>query len=285
MEWIDRLNKAIAYVEEHITEEIDYKQVAEIACCSSYHFQRMFAYLADVPLSEYIRRRKMSLAVTDLQRNSMKIIDIALKYGYSSPTAFNRAFQSVHGVAPSLVKGGSVPLKSFLPISFKITVKGVEEMNYRIEKKDAFRIVGVAEPLEKEIEKNFEIVPKMWEKAAVNGTVQKLSTMMDSQPMGILGVCIGNDHAEDWRYFIAVASTREAEGSFEEYTVQEFTWAIFPGEGQCPGAIQELEKQIITDWLPTSGYEYDNGPDIEVYLTPDPQNAKFEVWIPITKKV
>lgn len=284
MEWTERFNKAIGYIEEHITEEIDYGKVAEIACCSSYHFQRMFAYLADVPLSEYIRRRRMSLAVADLQSGNEKIVDIALKYCYSSPTAFNRAFQSVHGIAPSMVKSDGVSLKLFPPISFKITVKGVMEMNYRIEKRDAFRIVGVAEPLEKEIEKNFEIVPKMWEKASVNGTVQKLSAMMDSQPMGILGVCIGNDHAEDWRYFIAVASTQDAGDSFEEYTVQPFTWAVFPGEGQCPAAIQDLEKRIITDWLPTSGFEYDNGPDIEVYLNADPLNAKFEVWIPVVKK-
>jgi len=285
MEWIERLNSVVVYIEEHITEEIEHDKLAAIAYCSSYHFQRMFAYLADVPLSEYIRRRKMSLAVADLYGGNMRIIDVALKYGYQSPTAFNRAFQSVHGIAPSLVKDGGVSLKSFPPISFKITVKGVEEMNFRIETKEAFRIVGVAEPLEKEMEKNFDIVPKMWEKAAINGTVQKLSDLMDSQPMGILGVCIGNDQAEDWRYFIAVASSHNATEPFEEYTIPAFTWAIFPGKGQCPGAIQELEKRIITDWLPTSGYEYDNGPDVEVYLTPDPQDAKFEVWIPITKKV
>ena len=284
MEWIERLNNAIGYIEEHIIEEIDYRKAAEIACCSSYHFQRMFAYLADVPLSEYIRRRRMSLAAADLQGGDQKIVDIALKYGYSSPTAFNRAFQSVHGIAPSVAKSDGVSLKSYPPISFIITVKGVVEMNYRIEKKGAFRIVGVAEPLEKEIEKNFEIVPKMWERASANGTVQKLSEMMDSQPMGILGVCIGIDKEEDRRYFIAVASNEKTDGSFEEYTVQPFLWAIFPGEGQCPSAIQELEKQIITDWLPTSGYEYDNGPDIEVYLDNDPLNAKFEVWIPIVKK-
>ena len=141
MEWIERLNDAISYIEEHLTEEIDYEQLGRIACCSSYHFQRMFTYMAGVPLSEYIRRRKMSLAAVDLQSNHMKIIDTAEKYGYQSPTAFNRAFQSVHGIAPSAVKSGGVAVKSFPPVSFKITVKGVEEMNYRIETKDAFRIV------------------------------------------------------------------------------------------------------------------------------------------------
>lgn len=282
MEWIERLNAAVNYLEEHLTEAIDYDKVAQIACCSTYHFQRMFAYMASVPLSEYIRRRRMSLAAVDLQSGDAKIIDVALKYGYNSPTAFNRAFQSVHGYAPSLVKAGSVSLKAFPPISFKLTIKGVEAMNYRIETKEAFRVIGIAEPLDKDMEKNFAVVPQMWQKAAMDGTIQKLATMIDTQPMGILGVSICND-LEDWRYLIAAASTKEIDGTLEEYVVPALTWAIFPGEGPCPQAIQELEKRIVTDWLPTSGYEYDNGPDIEVYLNADPQNQKFEVWIPVRK--
>jgi len=109
--------------------------------------------MAGVPLSEYIRRRRMSLVAVDLQSGGDKVIDVALKYGYSSPTAFSRAFQAIHGVAPSLAKEPGIVLKSFPPISFKITVKGVEEMDYRIEKKDGFRIVGISMPLHKEIEK------------------------------------------------------------------------------------------------------------------------------------
>ena len=115
MEWIERLNEAIGYIEEHLTEEIDMEQLGRIACCSSYHFQRMFTYMAGVPLSEYIRRRKMSLAAVDLQGKDMKIIDAAYKYGYSSPTAFNRAFQSVHGIAPSALKKEGISVKSFPP--------------------------------------------------------------------------------------------------------------------------------------------------------------------------
>lgn len=283
MEWIERLNKAINYIEEHITTEIDYDQVAKVACCSTYHFQRMFAYMSGIPLSEYIRRRRMSLAAADLQNTSEKIIDIALKYGYNSPTSFNRAFQSIHEVAPSAAKKEGILLKSYPPISFKITIKGVEEMNYRIEKKEAFRIIGVSKPLHKEIEKNFSIIPQMWQKAAVDGTIPKLSAMMNCEPMGVLGVSACND-IEQWKYFIAVSSSMSIDEALEEYTVPAFTWAIFSGEGVCPKAIQDLEKRIVTEWLPTSGYEYDNGPDIELYLNPDPQNAKFEVWIPITKK-
>lgn len=281
MEWIENFNKAINYMEEHIREEVDYEKTAQIACCSVFHFQRMFTYMAGLPLSEYIRRRRMSLAAVDLQGSNDKIIEIALKYGYSSPTAFNRAFQGVHGIAPSAARKEGMILKSYPPISFKITIKGVEEMNYRVEEKEAFRIVGVSQPLFKEIEKNFEIVPAMWGKAAADGTIEKLASMMNSSPKGLLGVsACGN--AEEWKYFIAVASTDQAK-DLEEYEIPASVWAVFPGSGTNL-SIQELEKRIVTEWLPTSGYEYGNAPDIEVYLNPDPNNAQYEVWIPVVKK-
>ena len=202
MEWIERLNTAMTYIEEHLTEEMDYEQLGKIACCSSYHFQRMFSYMAGVPMAEYIRRRKMSLAAAELASGE-KVLDVALKYGYDSPTSFNRAFQKIHGVTPSEAKAGGVSVKAFPPISFKISIKGEAEMNYRIEKKEAFRIIGVSEPLEQEIEKNFETVPKMWQKAAMEGTVLKLSTLIKDEPKAILGVSACG--AEDqWRYYISV---------------------------------------------------------------------------------
>ncbi len=281
MEWIDRMNGAIRYIEGHLTDEIDYEQLGRIACCSAYHFRRMFTYMAGIPLSGYIRRRKMSLAAVDLQSGAQKIIDVAGKYGYSSPTAFNRAFQSVHGIPLSAVRGEGVTVRSFPPLVFKITVKGVEEMEYRIETKEAFHIIGISMPLHREIEKNFEVVPGMWQKAAMDGTIQKLAGMMDTPLKGILGVSACGDE-EEWRYFIAVASAQAAEG-FERYEVPAATWAVFPGSGTNQ-SIQELERRIVTEWLPTSGYEYGNAPDIEVYLDPDPQNAQYEVWIPVRKK-
>ncbi len=281
MEWMERLNDAIRYIEDHLTDEIDYAQLGKIACCSSYHFQRMFTYMAGFPLSEYIRKRKMSLAAVDLQDRDRKIIDIAAKYGYQSPTAFNRAFQSVHGIAPSAVKNEGVTIKSFPSITFKITVKGVEEMNYRIETKEAFRIVGVSVPLQKDIEQNFAVIPSKWQEILENGTLQQLTRMMDTPPMGVLGVSICND-TEPWRYFIAVSSSQETD-SFEQYTIPAATWAIFSGEGSGQ-SIQDLERRIVTEWLPASGYEYGNAPDVEVYLNPDPQNTQYEVWIPVVKK-
>lgn len=281
MEWIERLNKTISYIEEHLAEEISYDELAHIACCSSYHYQRIFAYMAGIPLSEYIRRRRMSLAAIELQSGNKKIIDIGMKYGYASPTAFNRAFQSVHGIAPSIAKKGGTTIKSYPPISFKLTVKGVEELSYRIETKDSFRIVGASFPLDKEIENNFIAVPQMWQNAAINGTFEKITPLMNNQPMGVLGVSVCNNK-EEWQYFIAVSSSIDTDNSLDEDIIPACTWAIFSGIGTGI-SIQELERRIITEWLPTSGYEYDNAPDMEVYLNPDPNNMQYEVWIPIKK--
>lgn len=276
MEWIDRLNRAVEYLEEHL-EAPELREAAKIACCSPYHFQRMFTLLAGVPLSEYIRRRRMSRAAADLQSGE-KIVDAALKYGYSSPTAFNRAFQAVHGLPPSAAKTPGAALKSYPPLRFAITVQGVEEMEYRIEKKGPFRVLGVSAPLKKDMEENFKCVPELWGRAAVDGTIPRLAALMDGEPKGLLGVCDGVDSS---KYYIAVASSAPDGEGLEAYTIPAFTWAVFPGQGESAAAVQALERRVVTEWLPTSGYEYAEGPDVEVYL--DPGCTKFEVWIPVVK--
>jgi len=160
-------------------------------------------------------------------------------------------------------------------------MKGDKKMECRIEKKEAFRIIGISRPLSKEMEENFEVVPKMWMDAVADGTVQRLAEMMDMQPMGILGVSVcGNE--EPWKYFIAAASSKR-DDSLEEYMVPASTWAIFAGSGKNT-SIQEMEQKIFTEWLPSSEYEYGHAPDIEVYLNPDPENTQYEVWIPVVKK-
>lgn len=274
MEWIDRLNRAMDYVESHL-EGPDWQEAAGIACCSPYHFQRMFALLAGVSLSEYVRRRRMSRAAADLQSGE-RILDVALKYGYSSPTAFNRAFQAVHGLPPSQAKKPGVGLKSYPPLRFAITVQGVEKMEYRIEKRDAFRIVGISAPLSQDMEENFRNVPQFWGRAAADGVIPRLAALMDGEPKGLLGVCGGKDNS---RYFIAAASSAPAADGLEEYTVPALTWAVFPGGGDSAEAVQRLQRRVVTEWLPTSGYEYAEGPDVEVYL--NPECTKFEVWIPV----
>lgn len=285
MEWIERLNNAINYIEEHLTDEIEYEQIARVAYCSAFHFQRLFSYITDVPLSEYIRRRKMTRAAFDLQNGNEKVLDVSLRYGYDSPTAFNRAFQSVHGITPSAAKASGVILKAFPPISFKITIRGETEMNYRIEKKNAFRIVGVKEHYSMNVEEAFKLVPQFWMKTVQDGILPSLCSLMNNEPVGILGIstCM---NGQDFEYYITVSTDKECPAKFDEYTVPECTWAIFECIGAMPTAIQNLQKRIVSEWLPTSGYEYANAPDIEVYFEGNQQadDYKCEVWLPVVKK-
>lgn len=280
MDMIEKFNDAVSYIEQQLQDEIDIEKVAEKAGCSSYHFQRMFTYLADMPLSEYIRRRRMSLAATDIKAGE-RILDVSLKYGYDSPTAFNRAFKSVLGIAPSSAKKSDTVIKAFPRIHFCLTISGGTELSFRIEKKDAFTIMGISTELSNRLEENFMKVPKMWMKASLFGTVKKIAALQNNPAVpGILGVSIPENN-DKWRYYIASATNASNE-KFETRIIPSFTWAIFSGKGTNKD-IQVLEQRIIKEWLPSSGYEYDNGPDVEVYLSPDPKKAVFEVWIPVQK--
>lgn len=283
MDWIEKMNASITYIEQHITDTLNTEDIAKIVGCSTYHFQRMFAYMTGIPLSEYIRRRRMSLAVTDLKSNDMKIIDVALKYGYGSPTAFNRAFQSVHGIAPSLVKLDGTSVKSYPPLSFQMVVKGVESLDFRIETKEAFRVVGVSIPLYGDFESMDEPVKQIWESAEVDGTIQKLKRLMRKESLGLLEVMLPDENTESWRYLISVATDAPVEDFLEEYMVDSYTWAIFLYEGKTIEETQELGSRVISEWLPTSGYEYDNGPDISVQTEQNTERATLEYWIPIKK--
>lgn len=285
MEWLERFNKAIGYIEENLDGEISYEHAARIACCSVFHFQRMFAYIAEVPLSEYIRRRRMTAAAFALQTTDEKIIDLALKYGYDSPTAFNRAFRSIHGISPSEARLEGAVLKAFPRISFTISIKGEEQMNYKIVTKKAWRIVGVKEHMDMNVEECFAKVPLFWQKTIQSGIIPQLLGLLDQEPFGLLGVsaCM---NGKDFDYYIAVATDKPVPENMVEYEIPAETWAVFECVGPMPGAIQELQKRIVTEWLPTSGYEYANAPDIEVYFEGDQQAADYrsEVWLPIVKK-
>ncbi|MCB5952214.1 AraC family transcriptional regulator [Enterococcus sp. BWT-B8] len=283
MEWIDRLEQSLDYIEKNLTEKIDYSELAKIACCSEYHYQRVFSYIVGVPLTEYIRRRRLSLAGAELQQGD-KVLTVAVKYGYESANSFTRAFKAIHGITPSQAKKEGVRLKNYPRIKFQISIKGDVEMEYRIETKEAFRIVGARTPLSKEIEENFKEVPQFWSKVSTDGTLSKIVPLMNQKLKGVMGVSSGFAANEDEpEYYIAVASDQPVPEGLAEYTVKRYTWAIFSGSGPMPHAIQELEKRIVTDWLPSSGYEYTNGPDIELYIESNPENAVFEVWMPVVK--
>jgi AraC family transcriptional regulator len=292
MEWLKHLSQAIDYIEDNLDGEISYDEAAKIACCSTYYFQRMFSYVAGIPLSEYIRRRRMTQAAFELQRSEgtrmhARVMEIGSKYGYVSPTSFNRAFQAIHGVAPTAARMEGTILKAYPRIRFSINVTGGESMKYRIENKDPIRIVGVRVALQEDQEQNFQIVPKFWEETLKNGLVSEISKLTDQKPNGIFGVTV-YQNPEKIYYYIAASTDKAVPEHWFEYEVPAATWVIFKCEGPFLDSIQTIFKRFLTEWLPFSGYEYAGLPDIEVYPVKERtlsnqrlQSGYSEVWIAI----
>lgn len=282
MDWFRKLSQCIDYIEDNLDKEISYDEIAKIAECSVYSFQRMFTYIAGIPLSEYIRRRRMTIAAFELQTTDIKILNMALKYGYSSPTAFNRAFQSVHGVAPTSARNEGTLLASYPKISFTISINGGESMKYRIEKKDPIRIVGTRTPLKEDIEYNFKTVPEFWSKTLKSDPFIDICNLNNTDPKGILGVSIYENPNEIY-YYISSATNKDIPTNMYEYIIPESTWVVFESNGNFKESIQGIFKKFITEWLPFSNYEYANLPDIEVYPITNPNEPKgySEVWIAI----
>lgn len=289
MDWVARMNEAIAYIEEHITDEISYEEVAKIACCSVYHFQRMFSFITDVSLSEYIRRRRLTLAAIDLQNSNIKVIDLALKYGYVSPEAFARAFQHMHGIAPTAARYIGAKLKVYPRLSFQFTIQGVEAMNYRIEEIDGFRVVGIKERISTEgllsIEELYDRLYKIKSAAEAKGIIEKLWGMRKSthKSKGILGILVGEPvgDKEHFHYMLAAVSDEEQPESMESMKIQAAKWAVFEVPGP-PERLKELWGRLYKEWLPTSTYEFAHAPSLECYLPPE-ENMN-ELWVPVIKR-
>ncbi len=285
MNWLENFSKAIEYIETHLDKEISYDEIAQITCCSTFYFQRIFSYIVGVSLAEYIRRRRMTQAGFDLQRTDMRVLDVALKYGYSSPTSFNRAFQAVHGITPICAKEMGNTLNTYPAIKFSINVIGGKALSYRIEKRNAMRIIGIRTTLSEDMEKNQNHVPLFWDKVLQSAQFQDVIELNNIQPSGILGVSVYQSSQEIY-YYIATATDKEVPCNMYEYYIPAATWVIFENDGFIKEDVQSVFRRFYTEWLPFSGYDYAGLPDIEVYPI---QNGKIikghsEVWIAVNQK-
>jgi AraC family transcriptional regulator len=181
MNWFDRMNRALDYIEDNLSGEINYSVAAEKAQCSVSNFHRMFSFIVDFPLSEYVRRRRLSLAALELQKSDIKIIDLAIKYGYESPDSFTRAFQKLHGITPSMTRKQEVQLKVYPRISFQISIKGDVEMNYRIVDKEEVKVFGKSIAVGIDENPN-EILPRFWVDIQEDGTYQRICKAAGAKP-------------------------------------------------------------------------------------------------------
>ena len=284
MEWLKRLGAAIDYIEENLDKEISYKKAADIACCSPYYFQRIFSYVFGISLSEYIRRRKMTQAAFELQRTNSKVIDIALKYGYSSPTSFNRAFQHVHGITPTAAKSMGSTLQAYPSIQFSVKVTGESAMTYHITERQSLHIVGIRISMVKEIEENLKIVPNFWKSVLQSDQFLKICRLSNQKPSKILGISV-EKNPKEIDYYIGVATDISAPLGMYEYEIPAATWVVFENEGHLKEDVQRVFRQFSMEWLPFSGYQYAKLPDMEVYPIYNgyPIYGHSEVWIAISK--
>ncbi|PYZ96886.1 AraC family transcriptional regulator [Alteribacter lacisalsi] len=281
MDSLERLNEALAYIEENLEENINYTEIARIACCSEFHFKRMFSFLAGITLSDYIRRRRLTQAAFDLRSANVKVLDTALKYGYSSPDAFTRAFQNLHGMTPTEARKNGLSLKAYPRMTFQLTVKGAGEMNYRIETKEAFRVAGVMKRITLVYSGTNPDIAEMWQTIGEE-TVKRIEQLSDLQPSGIINVCSnfseGREDNGELDYYIAAATTKPCPDDFQELEVEASAWAVFEVSGDWE-KVQEAWGRIYAEWFPSSGFELNKGPEIM-----SSADNFSEIWIPVKKK-
>jgi len=285
MGWMETIGDAIQYIEAHITEDLTIHAIARQVNMSPFYFQKGFSMLCGFTIGEYIRNRRLALAGNDLSAGNEKVIDIALRYGYDTPESFTRAFTRFHGVTPTQVRGEGAMLKSFAPLKIRISLEGGYLMDYKIEKKEAFSVLAHSKVFPYEGAK--EQVPAFWAEHFANG--------FGSTVCGMFGINIDEDMGmNQFEYLIAYPydPAREIPEGFIVKTIPAHTWAVFPCRGPMPGALQDVNTAIYTEWLPAAGnYKFAAGYCVEFYENPanypkgtQDENYYCEIWIPVMPK-
>ncbi len=290
MDWISGIQKAVDYVEAHLTEELDFPEIAKQACSSSFHFQRVFSILCGYTLGDYIRMRRLSLAGNELAASDARILDIAVKYGYDTQESFSRAFTRFHGVSPTQARAGA-SRKAFSRISVKLVLEGGNILDYRIEKKETFKIVCRKIGLSGRDELTNSELSQFWQQCRADGTIRALSQYIpENDVFGgcIVGAGFGGD-AVDMQFPYAVGAHYNGcpvvEESLSVEEIPAHTYAVFRCTGNMPEAFHKLYHQIYSEFLPASEYRHCGGTDFEVYPSADVTDPGYtcEIWVAVEK--
>lgn len=275
-DWNVGIANAIDYIEENITQNIEIERVAQKAYVSSFYFQKIFCALCGFTVGEYIRNRRLTLAAQELVSTETKVIDIALKYGYDSPDSFSRAFSRFHGVSPSVAREKGIRLNSFARLNIKLTLEGGTMLEYRIEDKAQFTVIGVSGKFNTET--SYQKIPEFW---------NEFMESKDKAIMGKYGIC--NDCAgKDFDYLIAddYIPSKDVPDGYITKTIPAGTWAVFPCHGALPEALQNVNTKIWSEWLPScKAYKLSGNYNIEMYtpMKEKPEDNYSEIWIPVEK--
>ena len=281
---MEGMANAIDHIEKHLTQEITMEEIAQRACVSSYKIQKIFSALCGISVGEYIRSRRLALAGSEVLATENKVIDIALKYGYDSPDSFTKAFTRFHGITPQKLRKNGGPVKDFAPLMIELTLKGGVKMDYKIMEKEAFTLMGRGKRID--YKENTKQIPDFWTEHYEKGYGKEVC--------GVYGVCLEGGNPESFYYMIAddYKPYKEVAEGFETRVITQGTWAVFPCVGPMPGKIQEVTKEIFSQWLPNQlMYEMAGDYNIELYDNPESfpkgnqdENYYSEVWIPVRKK-
>lgn len=278
-EWTEGISKAIEYIEDNLTEEIDLVKVAQNVCLSPFYFQKIFCALCGFTVGEYIRNRRLTFAAQELCSSNVKVIDVALKYGYDSPDSFSRAFQKFHGVNPSRVKKEGCKLVFFDRLKIKMTLEGGKMLEYKIVKKPQFTVMGITKKFNAET--SYAEIPKFWN--------EHMKSNLSKHICGEYGVCMDCDANGDFTYMIAdnYVPQKEIVSGVVTKVIPESMWAVFPCKGALPKALQDVNTKIWKEWLPScAAYRVKGNLNIEMYtpLCANPDDDYSEIWIPIEEK-
>jgi len=288
MDWLTGIQNAINYVEEHLSEEINYADVAKEAGCSSFYFQKLFNILCGITLGEYIRNRRLTLAGGELSATECKVIDVSFKYGYESPESFTRAFSKFHGITPTEAKKDGSKLKYFFPLSVKIALQGGDLMNYKIVEKPAFDVIEKLEVQCNENNESVKTIQDFWARSKSDGT---LDLLFDGtyDKSAIFGICYAN--FARFKYFdYSIAARWDAEKAlpdgFRRSRIPKRTWAVFECIGPIPEAMESMWQRIVSEFFPTSCYEPTYEMDLEAYTAGDRTRSDYrsEIWVPVKKR-
>jgi AraC family transcriptional regulator len=285
---IAALNRIVDLVEEHLADEFDVGGLAGSLGTTEYHLRRMFSSLAGMPLSEYVRRRRMTVAAADVVRGEDDLLSIAVRHGYGSAEAFGRAFRAVHGAGPGDVRRDGGPLRTQPQLRFRLTVEGNTPMHTRIVDRPAFRLVGHAarvplihQGVNPHIQQHVTALPAEEH--------QRLKALGDAEPAGLLQVCddLDADRAEGseltYLHGVAVAGDTPAPDGLDAIEVPAGRWAVFRTTGPHPQALQKSWAATATEWFPANPWRLRPGPEIVAVLehAADFSTATCELWLPV----
>lgn len=284
MDLLQRMNEVVEHIENNLTNEIGIDSLSRISGCSTHVFSHIFSFMAGMSVSEYIRRRRLSQAVFDIQNGNESLVDISLKYCYESQASFTRAFKELHGQTPAMARRSGVSMKTYPKITFKLIIKGVTEMDFRIVNKDSFKIIGeksaggwddwmrYIERFDSKIESYYKA--PLWQVGAYKNIPTSSFYHGEDKDIPKEVNCI-------------VGAEYNCEPLIDGLEIEEFpdaTWAVFDVEYDPENdATGKAYARIISEWFPTSSYKRnENLPHLEVFgIDKQPKN---EVWVPVIKK-